>query len=89
MAHLMAAQTPADTQLTRAPSRHRKQFTRHSPAGEVVIGYLARQAARLSALDMAVRRDKPDAVHDLRVTVRRTWAIAVATASTSRTSTER
>jgi CHAD domain-containing protein len=67
----MAAQTQEDTAITRAPSRHRKRFTRHSPAGEVVIGYLSQQAARLSALDMAVRRDKPDAVHDMRVTVRR------------------
>jgi CHAD domain-containing protein len=50
---------------------HRRRFTRHSPAGEVVLGYLGAQTARLSALDLAVRRDKPDAVHKMRVTVRR------------------
>jgi CHAD domain-containing protein len=37
----------------------------------VVLAYLDAQAARLSALDLAVRRDKADAVHQMRVTVRR------------------
>jgi CHAD domain-containing protein len=37
----------------------------------VVLGYLDAQAVRLNTLDLAVRRDKPDAVHDMRVTVRR------------------
>src|ERR1700761_4514520 len=54
----------------RRPARPR-QFTRHSPAGEVVLAYLDAQAARLSVLDLAVRRDKPDAIHQMRVTVRR------------------
>jgi CHAD domain-containing protein len=49
----------------------RRRYTRHSPAGEVVLAYLGAQAARLSALDLAVRRDEPDAVHQMRVTVRR------------------
>ena len=46
-------------------------MTRHSSAGEVVLAYLDTQAARLSALDLAVRRDKPDSVHQMRVAVRR------------------
>jgi CHAD domain-containing protein len=37
----------------------------------VVLGYLDGQAAKLSVLDLAVRRDKPDSVHQMRVTVRR------------------
>lgn len=37
----------------------------------MVLAYLNAQAARLSLLDAAVRRDKPDAVHQMRVTVRR------------------
>jgi CHAD domain-containing protein len=49
----------------------RKRFTRQSTAGEVVLAYLGAQAARLSALDLAVRRDKIDAVHQMRVTTRR------------------
>jgi CHAD domain-containing protein len=49
----------------------RRKFTEHSPAGEVLLAYLDAQAARLSALDLEVRRDKPDAVHQMRVTVRR------------------
>jgi CHAD domain-containing protein len=52
-------------------SARRRRFTKHSPAGEVVLAYLDAQAARLSDLDLAVRRDKPDAVHQMRVTVRR------------------
>lgn len=42
-----------------------------SPAGEVVLAYFGDQAARLKALDVAVRRDEPDAVHQMRVTARR------------------
>jgi CHAD domain-containing protein len=52
------------------PSR-RRRFTKHTPAGEVVLAYLNTQAARLSVLDLAVRGDKPDSVHQMRVTVRR------------------
>ncbi len=37
----------------------------------MVLAYLDAQAAKLGALDLAVRRDKPDAVHQMRVTVRR------------------
>jgi CHAD domain-containing protein len=37
----------------------------------VVLAYLDTQAARLNVLDQAVRRDQPDAVHQMRVTVRR------------------
>ena len=64
---------PADQDLLtggRRPAR-RRQFTRHSPAGSVVLAYLDAQAARLSVLDLSVRRDKPDSVHQMRVTVRR------------------
>ena len=50
---------------------HRRRFNRHSTAGEVVLAYLDTQAAKLSVLDLAVRRDKPDAVHQMRVTTRR------------------
>ncbi|HEX9039930.1 MAG TPA: CHAD domain-containing protein [Trebonia sp.] len=49
----------------------RGRLTKHSTAGEVLLAYLDAQAARLSVLDVAVRRDKPDAVHQMRVTVRR------------------
>ena len=64
---------PADTDPPASGRRpaHRRRFTRHSPAGEVVLAYLDTQAARLSVLDLAVRRDKPDAVHQMRITVRR------------------
>jgi CHAD domain-containing protein len=42
-----------------------------SPADDVVLAYLAAQAARLKALDPAIRRDEPDAIHQMRVTTRR------------------
>jgi CHAD domain-containing protein len=40
-------------------------------AGDVVSAYVSAQASRLKALDAAVRRDEPDAVHQMRVTTRR------------------
>jgi len=40
-------------------------------AGQVVFAYIDEQAARLKALDAAVRREEPDAVHQMRVTTRR------------------
>jgi CHAD domain-containing protein len=46
-------------------------LTPRSPGGDVVLGYLAAQTARLKSLDPAVRRDEPDAVHQMRVTTRR------------------
>ena len=42
-----------------------------SPSGEVVKSYLGEQAARLAALDTAVRRAEPDSIHQMRVTARR------------------
>ncbi|MDQ2791978.1 MAG: CHAD domain containing protein [Pseudonocardiales bacterium] len=40
-------------------------------AGEVVLGYLGTQAQRLRRYDPLVRRDAPDAVHQMRVAARR------------------
>jgi CHAD domain-containing protein len=40
-------------------------------AAGVVLDYVAEQAEKLKALDPAVRRDEPDAVHQMRVTSRR------------------
>jgi CHAD domain-containing protein len=64
---------PAETGMPARGGRsaHRRRFTRHSSAGEVVLAYLDTQAAKLGVLDLAVRRDRPDAVHQMRVTVRR------------------
>jgi CHAD domain-containing protein len=63
------------TEISAPPTSTRKakgqRFTKHTPAGEVVLAYLNAQAARLSVLDLAVRGDKADAVHQMRVTVRR------------------
>jgi CHAD domain-containing protein len=55
--------------------RHRadqeRERGRQGSAGAVVVGYAAGQAARLLALDAAVRADEPDSVHQMRVTTRR------------------
>jgi CHAD domain-containing protein len=47
------------------------RLTARAPAGQVVLAYLREQAEKLKALDPMVRRDEPDAVHQMRVTTRR------------------
>jgi CHAD domain-containing protein len=47
------------------------RLSRRSRAGDVVLAYVNEQAVRLKALDPDVRRDRPDAVHQMRVTTRR------------------
>lgn len=42
-----------------------------SPASDVVLAYLADHAEALKSLDPMVRRDEPDAVHQMRVATRR------------------
>lgn len=46
-------------------------LTSSSPAGQVVLAYLRTYADRLKSLDPMVRRDEPDAVHQMRVATRR------------------
>ena len=47
------------------------RLTRHSPAGQVVLVYLRDQVAAILHYDPLVRRDEPDAVHQMRVATRR------------------
>src|SRR5215472_8670592 len=54
-----------------APARAGRGFTRHSPAGDVVMAYIGAQAGRLKALDPLVRENAPDSVHQMRVASRR------------------
>jgi CHAD domain-containing protein len=56
------------TETTRQPPR---QLTAGSPAGQVVLAYLRKQAAALDSLAPGARRDEPDAVHQMRVATRR------------------
>ena len=46
-------------------------LTRHSPAAEVVLAYVRDQVAAICRYDARVRRDEPDAVHQMRVATRR------------------
>jgi CHAD domain-containing protein len=46
-------------------------LTSSSSAGQVVLAYLQTHAEALKSLDPMVRRDEPDAVHDMRVATRR------------------
>jgi CHAD domain-containing protein len=52
-------------------STQQTRLTPDSPAGQVVLAYLAEQASALDSLDPMVRRDEPDAVHQMRVATRR------------------
>jgi CHAD domain-containing protein len=61
----LADRLPAAT-VTKQPP-----LTRHSPAGEVVLAYVRDQVAAISRYDPLVRRDEPDAVHQMRVATRR------------------
>lgn len=64
----------ADAELDRllrpgAPPRPRAG--KKGSAGAVLVAYLAAQVDRLAAEDLRVRRDEPDAVHQMRVASRR------------------
>lgn len=46
-------------------------LTWHSSAAEVVLSYLSDQVAAIARYDPMIRRDEPDAVHQMRVATRR------------------
>ena len=46
-------------------------LTERSPAGEVVLAYVRQQVLAILRCDPLVRRDEPDAVHQMRVATRR------------------
>jgi CHAD domain-containing protein len=54
----------------RKPARP-QPLTAETPARAVIVAYLRAQAETLKSLDPAVRRNEPDAVHQMRVTTRR------------------
>jgi CHAD domain-containing protein len=51
--------------------RPRHKLTGHSTAGDVVLAYLRTQVDALKSMDPMVRREEPDAVHQMRVATRR------------------
>ncbi|HEY2521315.1 MAG TPA: CYTH and CHAD domain-containing protein [Streptosporangiaceae bacterium] len=53
------------------PAPEKSQRPRRGSAADVVLSYTAEQAGKLKGLDPSVRRDEPDAVHQMRVTTRR------------------
>lgn len=57
--------------LPAAKTAQRPLLTAASPAGEVVLAYVRDQVAAISRYDPLVRRDEPDAVHQMRVATRR------------------
>ncbi len=57
--------------VVREIEREAPRLTRHSPAGQVLPGYLRDQVAAIWRHDPLVRRDAPDAVHQMRVATRR------------------
>jgi CHAD domain-containing protein len=63
-----AATAELDRMLRPAP---RRRAGRKGSAGSVLMDYIARQADRIAAEELRVRRDAPDAVHQMRVAARR------------------
>jgi CHAD domain-containing protein len=63
LARALAGRLPSEP----APPR----LTPGSPAAQVVLAYAAAQLAQLQATHARVRRDQPEAVHDMRVATRR------------------
>nr|NLI49188.1 CYTH and CHAD domain-containing protein [Propionibacterium sp.] len=57
--------------LADAVARPRPAPGRDTPAGEVLLGYAAKQVGALQSLAAGVRSDAPDAVHKTRVACRR------------------
>jgi CHAD domain-containing protein len=57
--------------LPAARAAQRPPPTAASPAGEAVLAYVRDQVAAISRYDPLVRRDEPDAVHQMRVATRR------------------
>lgn len=53
------------------PSAEETKRPRRGSAAAVVLAYVDEQAGKLKAYDPSVRRDEPDAVHQMRVTTRR------------------
>jgi len=48
-----------------------RQVNAEGPAGDVLLNYLEAQVSAIKACDPMVRRDEPDAVHQMRVATRR------------------
>ena len=64
-------QRALDGRLPAAGAAQQPPLTRGSPAGEVVLAYVRGQVAAIWRYDPMVRRDEPDAVHQMRVATRR------------------
>jgi len=67
----VALAAPEHMAARRMAARAGRGLTSRSPAGDVIMAYLATQAARLKALDPLVRQAAPDSVHQMRVAARR------------------
>lgn len=52
-------------------SEQRRATGPAAPAGDILVGYLAAQVSAVKALDPMVRRNEPDALHQMRVATRR------------------
>lgn len=58
-------------QAVPAQARRSVSLSPSSKAGDVLLAYVADQAEQLKALDPMVRRNEPDAVHQMRIAARR------------------
>ncbi len=71
---LRAARRPAGDRAGDAAGEG-SPLTPRSPAGGVVLAYVRQQALAITRLDPLVRRDEPDAVHQMRVATRRARSV--------------
>ncbi len=68
---LLGARWSAGDPVDAAVAAGSARLTQRSPAGQVVLAYLRQQASAITRYDPGVRRDEPDAVHQMRVATRR------------------
>jgi CHAD domain-containing protein len=68
---VLAAEEELERLLRPTPKARRLRAGKRGSAGAGVMEYLGAQLDRLAAEDLRVRRDEPDAVHQLRVASRR------------------
>lgn len=68
---MAGAARPVDRRYPQPAPARRSKLIRRSDAGEVVMAYLRAQVEAIAEHDPLVRRDEPDAVHQMRVAIRR------------------
>ncbi len=72
---LRAARQAAGDEAGAGAGDGSRRLTPSTPAGDVVLAYVRHQAHAITRYDPLVRRDEPDAVHQMRVATRRARSV--------------